>query len=87
MNPHDWYVENRAAFVSRALEPDEERTFREHLARCEECLLEDSAVLMDDSTGLATTGSSRRPGPCRDSRIVHPRERNGHSGAHVVGLP
>jgi hypothetical protein len=38
MNQHDWYVENRAAFVVRALEPDEERTFREHVARCEECL-------------------------------------------------
>lgn len=40
MNPHEWYVENRAAFVARALEPGEERTFREHLARCEECLRE-----------------------------------------------
>jgi len=25
MSAHDWYVENRAAFVTRALEPDEER--------------------------------------------------------------
>jgi len=40
MNPHDWYIENRSAFVARALEPDEERTFREHLPRCEECLRE-----------------------------------------------
>ncbi len=44
MNPHDWYVENRAAFVARALEPDEERTFLEHLPRCEECLLEVSRL-------------------------------------------
>ncbi len=44
MNPHDWYVENRAAFVARALEPDEERTFREHLPRCEECLREVSRL-------------------------------------------
>ncbi len=37
MNPHDWYVENRAAFVARSLEPDEERIYRDHLAHCEEC--------------------------------------------------
>jgi hypothetical protein len=37
MNPHEWYVENRAAFVARSLEPDEERTYRDHLAGCAEC--------------------------------------------------
>jgi len=37
MNPHDWYVENRAGFVARSLEPREERTFRDHLVRCDEC--------------------------------------------------
>lgn len=37
MTTHDWYVENRAAYVARSLEPDEERTFRDHLARCAEC--------------------------------------------------
>ena len=31
MTAHDWYVENRAAFVARSLEPGEERTFRDHL--------------------------------------------------------
>jgi hypothetical protein len=40
MNPHDWYVENRAAFVARSLEPDEERTYRDHLAHCDECAAE-----------------------------------------------
>ena len=37
MTVHDWYVEHRAAFVTRALEPREERVFTDHLARCEEC--------------------------------------------------
>ncbi|HET7469679.1 MAG TPA: anti-sigma factor [Gemmatimonadales bacterium] len=37
MNAHDWYIENRAGFVARSLEPGEERTFRDHLVRCDEC--------------------------------------------------
>lgn len=37
MTPHDWYVENRAAFVARALEVREERLFADHLPRCDEC--------------------------------------------------
>lgn len=37
MTAHDWYAENRAAFVARSLESGEERTFRDHLVRCEPC--------------------------------------------------
>ena len=37
MTPHDWYIENRIAYVARALEPSEERLFADHLSRCEEC--------------------------------------------------
>jgi anti-sigma-K factor RskA len=62
MNPHDWYVENRAAFVIRALEPDEERTFREHLARCEECL-RDVARLERELGWLAMGASPVAPRP------------------------
>jgi hypothetical protein len=40
MTPHDWYVENRAAFVARSLERDEERVYRDHLLHCEECAAE-----------------------------------------------
>lgn len=40
MNPHEWYVENRAAFVARSLERDDERVYRDHLAQCEECAAE-----------------------------------------------
>jgi len=37
MSTHDWFFEQRTAFVTRSLEPDEERTFREHLPGCPEC--------------------------------------------------
>lgn len=37
MNSHAGWVEQRSAFVARALEPDEERAFRGHLAGCAEC--------------------------------------------------
>jgi anti-sigma-K factor RskA len=40
MKAHDWYVENRSAFVARSLERADERTFIEHLVRCEECTRE-----------------------------------------------
>lgn len=40
MSTHDWYIENRVGFVARSLEPREERTFRDHLVRCEECTRE-----------------------------------------------
>jgi hypothetical protein len=40
MTVHDWYVENRVAFVARSLERGEERTFRDHLVRCEPCTRE-----------------------------------------------
>jgi hypothetical protein len=44
MNAHDWYIENRAGFVARSLEPGEERTFRDHLVRCGECSREVAAL-------------------------------------------
>lgn len=40
MTAHDWYIENRSAFVARSLEPGEERTFRDHLVRCDQCTRE-----------------------------------------------
>ena len=40
MTAHEWYIENRAAFVARSLEPGEERTFRDHLIRCDDCTRE-----------------------------------------------
>lgn len=40
MTTHEWFIEHRTAFVTRSLEPDEERSFREHLAGCGECRAE-----------------------------------------------
>jgi anti-sigma-K factor RskA len=34
---HAWFVEHVEAFVLRHLEPDEERSFRDHVERCAEC--------------------------------------------------
>jgi hypothetical protein len=40
MTTHEWFIEHRTAFVVRTLEPDEERSFREHLGGCAECRAE-----------------------------------------------
>jgi hypothetical protein len=69
MNPHDWYVENRPGFVARALEPDEERTFREHLPRCEECLRE-VARLERDLAWLPLGAGPVAPPPGLTRRIA-----------------
>ena len=37
MTAHEWFIEHRTEYVTRALEPDDERLYREHLDRCEEC--------------------------------------------------
>lgn len=37
MNPHQWFEENRAAFVARSLDPDETASFEGHLTGCAEC--------------------------------------------------
>lgn len=37
MTTHDWYADNRLAYVTRSLDGPEERSFTDHLARCSEC--------------------------------------------------
>ncbi|MFI5235643.1 MAG: anti-sigma factor domain-containing protein [Gemmatimonadales bacterium] len=37
MTAHDWFIEHRAAWVARALDAEEERSFRDHLKRCPDC--------------------------------------------------
>lgn len=44
MTTHDWFIEQRTAFVIRSLEPDEERSFREHLQGCADCRQEIARV-------------------------------------------
>ena len=64
MTPHDWYVENRVAFVARALEASEERLFSDHLPRCEECRREvarlerDLGALPMAATPIAKTSNA-----------------------------
>ncbi len=44
MTAHDWFIEHRTAYVTRTLEPEEERSFADHLRGCEECRREVAAV-------------------------------------------
>lgn len=37
MTAHDWFIEHRADWVARALDGEEERSFRDHLRRCPDC--------------------------------------------------
>jgi hypothetical protein len=63
MTPHDWYVENRAAFVARALEPAEERLFADHLPRCDECRREIASLERDlGALPMAAAPATLRPG-------------------------
>jgi hypothetical protein len=63
MTPHDWYVENRAAFVARTLEPEEGRVFADHLRRCEECRREIAQLERElGALPMATAPATPRPG-------------------------
>ena len=69
MTAHDWYVENRAGFVARSLEPGEERTFRDHLVRCEECTRE-VATLERDLAWLPMGVTPVAPAPGFSRRVA-----------------
>lgn len=67
MTPHDWYVEHRAAWVARALEPKEERLFADHLRRCAECRAE--VATLERELGWLAMGAAPatpRPGLTRE---------------------
>lgn len=66
-HPHEWFVENREAFVARHLEPDEEAAFRDHVARCAEC--RDTVALIERELGWLAMGIepvAPRPGLVRE---------------------
>jgi hypothetical protein len=69
MTAHDWYVENRSAFVARSLERGEERTFIDHLVRCEECTRE-VARLERDLAWLPMGMSPVAPAPGLSRRLA-----------------
>ena len=56
MTAHEWYVENRVGFVARNLEPGEERTFRDHLVRCDDCSRE--VVRLERELGWLPMGAA-----------------------------
>jgi hypothetical protein len=63
MNPHDWFVDHRTGFVVRSLEPDDERTFAEHLPGCPECREEIGRVERDLAwLPMGAAPASPRPG-------------------------
>ncbi len=47
MTAHDWFVEHRAAFATRALDQDEEQLFADHVTRCPECAAAVEAIRSD----------------------------------------
>jgi Anti-sigma-K factor rskA len=66
MTPHDWYIENRTAFVARALEPNEERLFADHVSRCEECSREVARLERElGALPMAVRPATPRPGLTR----------------------
>lgn len=62
MTAHDWFIEHREGFTCRALAPDEERLFLEHLARCAECQ-QATAELARDLGALAFGAGPVAPPP------------------------
>jgi hypothetical protein len=69
MKAHDWYIENRSAFVARSLERAEERTFIDHLVRCDECTRE-VARLERDLAWLPLGVTPVAPAPGLPRRIA-----------------
>ena len=69
MSPHDWYVEHRLDYVTRTLEAEEERSFADHLRRCDECT---AAVrqLERELAWLPMGGNPVRPRPGFRRQIV-----------------
>ena len=66
MTTHDWYVENRAAFVARSLDAEEERIYRDHLLHCVECADEVKALERDISwLPMGVTPVAPDPGHAR----------------------
>jgi len=67
MTTHDWFIEHRTAFVVRTLEPDEERSFREHLAGCAECRAEVERIERDLAwLSMGAAPVAPRPGLTRE---------------------
>ncbi len=78
MTSHDWFIEHRAAWVARALDAEEEGSYRDHLARCAEC--RDAVAELERDLGWLSMGVepvAPRPGFRREAldRVVGARRR------------
>lgn len=63
MTAHDWFVEHRTDYATRALEPAEEMLYREHLDRCETCRAAVRELERDLSwLPMAVSPAAPRPG-------------------------
>lgn len=86
MTPHDWYLENRAAYVARALEPSEEQLFADHVERCDDCARE-VARLERNLGPLAMAVRPVAPRPGLTHRLaIGVLHRSGWSRRHVPEL-
>ncbi|HEY4321958.1 MAG TPA: anti-sigma factor [Gemmatimonadales bacterium] len=78
MTSHDWFIEHRTAWIARALDAEEETSYRDHLARCAEC--RDAVAELQREFGWLSMGVepvAPRPGFRREAldRIVGARRR------------
>ena len=69
MTSHEWFIEQRQAFVIHALEPDEARAFNEHLTGCAECR-EATTALERDLAWLPLGVSPVAPRPGLNRSVV-----------------
>lgn len=69
MTAHDWYVENRAAYATRALDRDDARLFTSHLKRCPDCQAA-VAALYDDLAWLPLGARPVAPRPGATHRLT-----------------
>ncbi|NNG15211.1 MAG: hypothetical protein HKM89_01940 [Gemmatimonadales bacterium] len=78
MSSHQWYEENRAAFVAGGLDRQERRTFADHLSRCDECSREVASIEKELAwLPLGVEPIPPRPGFKRQviESVLHPRRR------------
>jgi hypothetical protein len=69
VNPHDWFVEHRLDYATRALGPGDSATFEAHLTGCPECR-EEIARIEQDLRWLPLTVAPVAPHPGLRRRIV-----------------
>lgn len=89
MTAHEWYVENRVAFVVRTLDSAEEISFADHLRRCDEC--REAVQGLERELGwlpMAATPVMPRPGFSRQivSSIIGEKQSTWHRWIIPVAL-